>query len=177
MEDVLGFGSGKDKMTELVMWKAMPPAEVCDLMDFWAAVAWPLTHEEVQRLAVERFGWSIEVEDGTRYLMNHVSGFTIPDVSTIGSKGDLSYITLRISDVIRQITPESTEFLGDNFALVVCEGRQRWGSPHIRKVQGGESASWNLPSGARITVNLNPKSLSAMFHTPQGVELDRNSGY
>jgi hypothetical protein len=164
-------------MTELKTWKAMPPAEVCDLMDFWGAAAWPLTQEQVQRLAVERFGWSIEVEDGTPYLMNHVSGFTIPDVSTIGSKGDLSYISLRISDVIRQITPESTEFLGDNFALLVREGQQRWGKAAMRTSDGADSASWNLPSGARITVNLNPKSLSAMFHTPQGVGLDRNSRY
>ncbi|WP_314325722.1 DUF6301 family protein [Paenarthrobacter ilicis] len=164
-------------MKQPATWKAMPPAEVCDLMGFWDAAEWPLTQDEVQRLAVERFGWSIEVEDGTPYLMNHVSGFTIPDVSTIGSKGDLSYISLRISDVIRQITPESTGFLGDNFALVVRVGQQRWGSPHIRKFEGGESASWLQPSGARITVNLYPKSLSAMFHTPQGVELDRNSGY
>jgi hypothetical protein len=93
------------------------------------------------------------------------------------SKGDLSYISLRISDVIRQITPESTEFLGDNFALLVREGQQRWGKAAMRTSDGADSASWNLPSGARITVNLNPKSLSAMFHTPQGVGLDRNSRY
>ena len=163
-------------MTEPVTWKAMSPAEVCDLMDFWAAADWPLCEDEVQSLAVERFGWTIEVEDGVSYLMNTVSGFTIPDVSTIGSKGPLSYINLRLSDVIRRITPESTEFLGDNFALMVREGQQRWGNPTMRKPDGAESASWNLHSGARITLNCNPKSLSAMFQTPQGVELDRKLG-
>ncbi|MCD4853449.1 DUF6301 family protein [Arthrobacter sp. AK01] len=163
-------------MTEIVTWKSMSPAEVCDLMDFWAAAAWPLTRDEVQRLAVERYGWSIEVEDDVPYLMNTVSGFTIPDVSTIGSEGALSYISLRISDVIRRITPESTEFLGDNFALMVREGTERWGKQLMRASAGSESASWCLSSGARISLNCHPKSLSAMFQTPQGVELDRKSG-
>ncbi|MEJ1114216.1 DUF6301 family protein [Paenarthrobacter sp. CCNWLY172] len=163
-------------MTEPVTWKAMSPAEVCDLMDFWAAADWPLSEDEVQSLAVERFGWTIEVEDGVSYLMNTVSGFTIPDVSTIGSKGPLSYINLRVSDVIRRITPESTEFLADNFAFMVREGQQRWGKPTMRKPDGADSASWNLPTGARIILNCNPKSLSAMFQTPQGVEIDRKLG-
>jgi hypothetical protein len=157
-------------------WKVMTPVEVCDFMEFWDAAAWPLTRDEVQKLAVERFGWTIEVEDDVPYLMNTVSGFTIPDVSTIGSEGALSHLSLRVSDVIRQVTPESTEFLGDNFALMVREGEARWGRATMGTVAETTSASWDSPTGSRIVFSLAPKSISAMFLTPQGVELDRKSG-
>lgn len=158
-------------------WKVMTPVEVCDLMEFWNGATWPLTREEVQRLATERFGWTIEVEDDVPYLMNTVSGFTIPDVSTIGSEGALSYLSLRVSDVIREVTAESTAFLGDNFALMVREGEARWGRPTMGSVKETSSASWDTPTGARIIFSMAPKSLSAMFLTPQGAELDRKSGY
>ncbi|ASN21629.1 DUF6301 family protein [Arthrobacter sp. YN] len=155
----------------------MTPAEVCDLMDFWAAADWPLTKDEVQRLAVERFDWSIEVEDGTPYLMNHVSGFTIPDVSTIGARKHLHYLRLDTSDELKQVTPEFTAFLGDNFTLMVREGEGRWGKPTMRNFEGTDSAEWDRPSGGRIVFNLSSHVLSAMFQTPQGVELDRKLGY
>ncbi|EWC61082.1 hypothetical protein UO65_3653 [Actinokineospora spheciospongiae] len=151
-------------------WKAMAPAEVCDLVDFWDAAPWPLTRDQVQQRAVERFGWTTEVEDGTSYLMNTVSGFTVPDVSTIGSKGDLSYLKLNVADTIREVTPGSRRFLGDAFALAVREGEGRWGVPTLRDGEGTTSADWDTASGGRISFNLTARSLSAVFHTPQDVE-------
>lgn len=158
-------------------WKLMPAQEICDLLDFWDAAPWPLPRDEVQRLAVERFGWTIEVDDGTPYLMNTVSGFTIPDVSTIGAGSDLHYLSLRIADVIREVTPASEAFLGDGFARAVREGARRWGAPTLRSRVRGTSAEWRRPSGAEIFVNARPKGLSAMFKTPQGAALDRKAGY
>ncbi|PCE16292.1 hypothetical protein AUC47_00080 [Microbacterium sp. SZ1] len=153
----------------------MTPSEACDLMDFWAAAPWPLTRDEVLRLAVDRFGWTIEEEDGTAYLMNTVSNFTIPDVSTIG-EDPLSYLTLRISDVIREVTPESTAFLGDAFTLAVREGERRWGTASLRDVKGTTIASWTTDSGGQISFSSAPKSLAARFETPQGVALDQRLG-
>ncbi|KZM35196.1 DUF6301 family protein [Oerskovia enterophila] len=156
-------------------WKAMSPSEVRDLMEYWAARPWPLSRDEVQRLAVERFGWTIEVEDGTPYLMNTVSGFTVPDVSTIGAHQDLNYLSLRTSDVIRQVTPESTAFLGDGFTRMVRAGEAGWGRPAMHELDGTVSATWDLASGAQISFRCAPSSLSAMFRTPQGVALDLRS--
>ncbi|MFB4351371.1 DUF6301 family protein [Microbacterium sp. CR_7] len=156
-------------------WKVMPAAEVCDLMDFWAAAPWPLSRDEVLRLAVDRFGWTIDEEDGTSYLMNTVSNFTVPDVSTIG-ENPLSYLTLRISDVIRDVSPESTAFLGDSFTLAVREGERRWGTASLRDVKGTTIASWSSASGGRISFSRAPKSLAARFETPQGVALDQRLG-
>ncbi|USX53660.1 DUF6301 family protein [Lentzea sp. HUAS12] len=82
-------------------WRAMAPAEACDLMDFWEAASWPLTRDEVQQQAVEWFGWTVEVQNGTPYLMNRDSGFTVPDVMTIGSRGDLSYLKFHVAGVPR----------------------------------------------------------------------------
>lgn len=154
----------------------MAPAEACDLMDFWEAASWPLTRDEVQQQAVEWFGWTVEVENGTPYLMNRDSGFTVPDVMTIGSRGDLSYLKFHVADTIREVTPASRAFLGDAFTLIVREGGVRWGAPVMRDFERTTSASWNTASGGRISFNLRQKSASAMFETPQGVELDRKAG-
>lgn len=153
----------------------MTPVEACDLVEFWESEPWPLTRDQVQQRAVEWFGWTIEVEKGVSYLMNTVSGFTVADVSTIGSRGDLSYIKLNVADTIREVSVESRRFLGDTFALMVREAETRWGTPSMRDFEGTSSATWDTASGARISFNHALKSLSARFDTPQGVELDRRS--
>ncbi|HEX7301478.1 DUF6301 family protein [Lentzea sp.] len=158
-------------------WKAMPPGDACDLVEFWEAESWPLTRDQVRQRAVEWFGWTVEVEKGKSYLMNTVSGFTVPDVSTIGAGDDLSYISFRISDTIREVTSASRRFLGDAFALVVREGETRWGVPAMRDLERSSSATWDTASGGRISFRGSAKSVSAMFETPQGVELDRRAGH
>ena len=160
----------------LQAWKAMTPTEACDLVGFWADAPWPLTRDEVIALGAERFGWSIEVDRGVSYLMNTVAGFTIPDVSTIG-EDPLSYLTLRISDVIRDVTPASTSFLGDAFTLVVREAERRWGPASMRDVKDSRIASWHTASGGRISFSSAPKSLAARFETPQGVALEQRLGH
>ena len=155
----------------------MTPDEACDLMDFWDAEPWPLTRDQVQQRAVEWFGWTVEVDDGVSYLMNTVSGFTIPDVSTIGSRGDLSYVALHVADTIREVTRESRSFLGDAFTLVVREGESRWGAPVLNDRERSHAALWDTASGAQISFTLSQKGLRAMFKTPQGVELDRKADH
>ncbi|MFD5828090.1 DUF6301 family protein [Lentzea sp. NPDC060358] len=158
-------------------WKAMTADEACDLLDFWDAESWPLTRDQVQQRAVEWFGWTIEVDDGVTYLMNTVSGFTVPDVSTIGARGDLSYVGLDIADTIREVTSGSRRFLGDAYALAVREGEKRWGAPRLRDSKGTSSADWDTASGGRISFSLALRGLRARYETPQGVELDRRAGH
>lgn len=155
----------------------MAPVEACDLMAFWEAAPWPLTCAQVQQLAVEWLGWTIEVEDGISYLMNTVSGFTVADVMTIGSKGDLSYLKFDVADTIRDVTAVSRRFLGDAFALMVREAEARWGAPAMRDFKGTSSATWDTTCGATISFTLALKGLGAMLETPQGVELDRRAGH
>ncbi|MET9229927.1 DUF6301 family protein [Lentzea sp. NPDC003310] len=157
-------------------WKAMTPVEACDLLEFWEDAPWPLTRDQAQQRAFDGLGWTIEVEDGVPHLMNTVSGFTVPDVSTIGSRGDLSYLRFDVADLIREITPASRRFLGDAFALLVREAETRWGTPALRDFAESSSATWDTASGARISFTLGKRGLRAMFETPQGVELDRRAG-
>ncbi|MEV4736362.1 MULTISPECIES: DUF6301 family protein [unclassified Microbacterium] len=156
-------------------WKAMTPTEVCDLMDFWAAAPWPLTRDEVLRLAVDRFAWTIEEEDGTSYLMNTVSNFTVPDVSTIGARTQLNYLSLDLADEATEEDPTSQDILRDAFAHIVREGTTRWGEPAQRQKDGTRFASWER-SGGRVTISASDVTLSGMFQTPRGVEIDRDSG-
>lgn len=157
-------------------WKAMTPAEVCDFMDFWAAQSWPMRREEVHRLAVERFGWSTEVEKGREYLMNSASGLTIPDVATIHSKGDLLYLSLSVTDVVRDGSDEGAAFIGDAFAHLVREGESRWGAPRQKTAHGNRYVRWDVAGGSRIEFSMSDESVSAEFDTPQRVERDRALG-
>ncbi|MFJ4223983.1 DUF6301 family protein [Microbacterium sp. NPDC089695] len=157
-------------------WKAMTPAEACDLMDFWAGLSWPLTRDEAQRLAVERLGWTTEVDGGKSYLMNTVSGFTVPDVSTIGARRHLNYVSLHLSDEIAAPSAQESAEMGDAFALIVREGTTRWGAPEHRDAAGTSSAIWSTADGARISISLSDAGIRGMFETPQGVAIERRLG-
>ncbi|MCS3442555.1 DUF6301 family protein [Microbacterium phyllosphaerae] len=157
-------------------WKAMTPTEVCDIVDFWTAAPWPLTEDEAQQLAVERFGWSIEVENGTRYLMNTVTGLALPDVMTIAVKDQMRELSFDTTDTIRDVTPESTAFLGDNFALMVREGEARWGKPDLRRTDKWTTARWDAAGGSRVAFNFLPRGLNVRFETPQGADVERKLG-
>ncbi|WP_024818120.1 DUF6301 family protein [Arthrobacter sp. 31Y] len=157
-------------------WKSMPPAEVCDIMDFWIAAPWPLTEAEAQRRAVERFGWTIDDENGSSYLMNTVSNFTTADVMTIAYKNVMRELSFDTSDTIRDITPESTDFLNDAFTLMVREGEAKWGKPALRDSEKAKTARWNVHGGARVTFGFLPRGLSARFETPHGAEVERKLG-
>ncbi|MFJ6537876.1 DUF6301 family protein [Paenarthrobacter sp. NPDC091711] len=157
-------------------WKSMPPAEVCDIMDFWIAAPWPMPEAEAQQRAVERFGWTIEVDNDTPYLMNTVSNFTTADVMTVDVKNVMRELSLDTSDTIRDVTPESTAFLSDSFTLMVREGEAKWGKPALRDFEKAKTARWNVDGGARVTFNFSPRGLSARFETPQGAEVERKLG-
>lgn len=157
-------------------WNAMTPDELCDVVDFWAAAPWPLSEDETQQLAVDRFGWTVEVDKGKSYLMNTVSNFTIPDVMTIAYKDILNYVSLRISDTIRPVTEESAAFLNDAFTAIVREGEKRWGTPSLRDFEDTTAARWDLDGGSRIEITQLPMGLTAKFETPQGAAVERKLG-
>ncbi|MGO4434464.1 DUF6301 family protein [Paenarthrobacter sp. RAF9] len=154
----------------------MEPAELCDIMDFWIAAPWPLTEDETHQRAVERFGWTIEVENGRQYLMNTASNFTIPDVMTVPIKDRMMELSLQTSDTTREITPQRTELLSDAFTLMVREGEARWGKPTLRDYENGPRARWNVNGGARVSFHFFPRGLLARFETPQGAEVERKLG-
>lgn len=158
-------------------WQSMPPREVADLLDFWAQATWPLSREEVHAMAVERFGWTTELDRGTEYLMNTVSGFTTPDVSTIGAKNALVDLGLDLSDTVREITVESTALIDAAFEAMVEEIERRWGPAVTRRDKGTTTATWTVTSGARLSLNRNDRGLSTFIQTPQGIALDKASGY
>ncbi|MGO1768732.1 MAG: DUF6301 family protein [Microbacterium sp.] len=157
-------------------WKAMAPADVCDVMDFWAGRTWPMTREEVHGLAVESLGWTTEQEDGKEFLVNSVSALSIPGVSTIGAGDHLSYLRFRVTDAIRDRSSESADFLGDAFARIVREGTSRWGKPTLKNDGGKQYAGWDVAGGARVELSQGPMSASAEFVTPQTVERDKVLG-
>ena len=146
-------------------WKSMPPAELCDIIDFWITAPWPMSQDEAQKRAVDRFGWTIEVENDTHYLMNTVSNFTTADVMTIDYKNVMMDLSFDTSDTIRDVTPESTDFLSDVHTLMVREG------------VATTTAQWNVEDGARVSFSFLPRGLTARYETPQGVELDRRAAH
>ncbi|MDF2509541.1 MAG: hypothetical protein K0Q52_3400 [Microbacterium sp.] len=158
-------------------WQSMPPDEVADLLEFWAHASWPLSREQVHAAAVERFGWTTELDRGTEYLMNTVSGFTTPDVSTIDAKNALVNLGLDLSDTVREITPESTALIDAAFEAMVEAVERRWGPADTKSNNGTTSASWTVASGTRLSLNRNDRGVSTFIQTPQGIALDKASGY
>ncbi|RKW70748.1 DUF6301 family protein [Galactobacter caseinivorans] len=84
---------------------------------------------------------------------------------------------LSLTDTIHHVSPESTAFLGDAFALMVREGARRWGRPTMQDgwgaVTGSSTARWKLAGGSRVSFGLQSGVVTATFDTPQGAEQDR----
>ncbi len=142
----------------------MTPAEVWEIVDFWAGLPWPMARADAQRRAVDRLGWTIEVEDGLGYLVN--PAFTPPEVSMSGID-TVSFVRFPIADAVEEETPETRAFLGDNFTLTVREGAARLGRPSIRRVRGQTDAIWDL-GPARVCVTLSRWLVAVRFRTPEG---------
>lgn len=157
-------------------WKVLSPEAVCNFLDFWRAQTWPMSPADARALGVREFGWTLEVEDDEEYAMAYDHGLTIPDVTTSSLRGDLANLGLWVSDVIRDVTPESTAFLGDNFTLMVREGTSRWGKPAMKRGER-QSATWQNPGGSETVLSLSDKAINADLYTPQTIELDRQAGY
>lgn len=79
-----------------------------------------------------------------------------------------------MSDVIREVSSESTAFLGDAFALMTREGLLRWGQPAMKRDRN-ERAKWVVDHGAVVTLARSLKSISVRFDTPQGARADREA--
>lgn len=156
-------------------WNLMPPAEVCDVMDFCIALGWPMAKDELQRLVSGRFGWEIETEDGDDFLMNAVSGLNSPDVSVSQASGEVFSVRLNVTDRTPPPTPESSAFVGDQFASLVREGMRRWGRHSMSRDGDVTEASWDVRGGGRVNFMLMPRSVAASFSTPQSVQLDRKA--
>ncbi|MFD7659140.1 DUF6301 family protein [Actinosynnema sp. NPDC059797] len=143
----------------------MSPAEVWETVDFWASVPWPVSRADAQRMAVDRLGWAIEVEDGLGYLVN--PAFAPPEVSMSGID-TVSFVYFRIADVVtEEETPATRAFLGDLFTLAVREGAARLGRPSIRRDRGSTVATWEL-GRARVTITLWSRCVAVRFVTPEG---------
>ncbi|MDQ0642118.1 DUF6301 family protein [Microbacterium murale] len=160
-----------------MVWKAMTPGEVCDLLAYFSDLPWPLSRAEVHRLAIEHFGWTAEIEDDEEFLVNSVSGLSDPDVATVASREWLSSLNLQVTDRIQDESAESAAFLGDVFTSVVREGAERWGGPAMERKKTQEVATWNMSSGGKASLTLLSRSVSVAFFTPQRVEADRKAGY
>lgn len=154
-------------------WKAIAPVEVCDVMAFLESQAWPLERSELHRVAIERFGWATKEHRGKEQLLNAAADLTIPNVVTIDAGGEMMYVELRATDVIREITDESLKFLDDAFALLVREGESRWGVATISRDADEQRASWRTPHDARIRFAASQKSITVGYDTPQRIDLER----
>lgn len=155
-------------------WKAMSATEACDLIDFWNDAPWPMTTAETNQHAAA-LGWTVEDED---FLVNEVSGLSLTDVdtSTLPS-GELASLNFRTTDVIREVTPAASDFLNDQFTLIVREGTGRWGKPRLERTKtGGQSAVWELAAGGRATVVRTPSGVIADYTTPQYARVLRDLG-
>ncbi|GLW89967.1 DUF6301 family protein [Actinokineospora globicatena] len=142
----------------------MSPAGVWEVIDFWAGVSWPASRVDAQRMAVDRLGWAIEVEDGLGYLVN--PAFTPPEVSMSGID-TVAFVRFRIVDTVAEETPATRALLGDLFTLVVRAGVARLGRPSIRRDRGQTDATWEM-GPAQVTVTLWSRSVMVRFRTPEG---------
>ena len=143
---------------------AMSPAEVWETVDFWAGLPWPVSRADAQRMAVERLGWAIEVEEGLGYLVN--PAFT-PQAVSMSGIDTVSSVRFHVADAVTEETPTTRALLGDLFTLAVREGTARLGRPSIRRDRGRTNATWEM-GPAQVAIALSSRSVVVKFLTPEG---------
>lgn len=154
-------------------WKTIPPAQACDWIEFWINAPWPMNEKETAEYAAQ-LGWTAEEDDGEIYLTDAVSGLSMDDVATAAMpSGETASIGFRLTDVIRDITDESDEFLNDQFTLVYREAQARWGNT---KQAGTDSATWDWEDKARVTLTRLQRSVSVNIDTPSYAKVLRQLG-
>lgn len=158
-------------------WKSLPPAQVCDWAEFWMDAPWPMNEKETAEYAAQ-LGWTTEEEDGELYLVDLVSDLSMTDVDTATMpSGETASLQFRVTDVIRDITDESTEFLNDQYTLIYREAEARWGQATEKTVDSnGSMATWDSEGKGRITLMGLQRSISVNFDTPQYATVLRQLG-
>jgi hypothetical protein len=159
-------------------WNAMAPAEPWEIVDRFRELPSEATATQAQEFAVRQLGWTVDDsdDDPEGRLRNTVAGLSRPHVVTIG-EDRLSTVRCFASDLIRDETRESIEFLGDLFTLVVREGARRFGAPRHRHERTCWDVSWDLPDGGGVVVRLLPSSVGLTYYTPYRIERNRKAGY
>lgn len=153
-------------------WKAMSAERACDLVDFWAAVAWPQTPEQVQQLGT-RVGWA---PDEDEMMDNRTDGLSEPAVPIASMpSGETASFSFWVTDVVRDPSPQGTDFLDDTYALLVREGTRRWGRATLSD-SAGPTAQWDLDAGPRVVASRGKRSVTLEFTTPQYAQVLRALG-
>ena len=150
-------------------WNAMSVRRAYELIEFWIATPWPLTRPEAQERAAQ-LGWVVE----RNALINRVDGLTQPAVLTgVLPDGTFGSLGFRVTDVVRDGGARGAEFLDDQFALMVREGTDRWGTPRFKRGRA-QTAEWHLLDGARVVARRSNTSVVLEYTTPQqSAELHR----
>lgn len=144
-------------------WKAMTAERACDVVDFWASVEWPQTAEQVQQRGTE-VGWT---PDDDEMMQNRTDDLVEPSVAIITlPSGEVASFSFWVTDVVRESSEGATSFLDDHYALLVREGRSRWGRAELSNGQES-SAQWTLSDGARVVATRGSQSVFVDFTTPQ----------
>lgn len=138
----------------------MTPAETWSVVDFWAGLPWPLSRADAQQRAVDRLGWTIEVENGLGYLYNRK---LMPPEVSMGGIETVSFVRFPIADQVTEETPETRAYLGDLFTLTVRAGAARSGRPAIRRDHGGTHATWD-----DVIVTQSRWLVAVRYLTPEG---------
>ena len=146
-------------------WKAMSIEQLFDVLEFWDGLPWPLDRTEAFQRATE-LGWVVDSADGM--LHNPVNAFTLPAVQVVivESPEQVASVSFWVSDVLQDPTPADTDRLSDDFATMVKKGRQRWGRPRLKRVKTDQLATWDLASGARLTLARSDQDITADYYTP-----------
>jgi len=153
-------------------WKAMSSDRVCDVVDFWIAVDWPRTPEQVQQLG-QQIGWSPDEDEMMENGTDALSEPAVP-IATMPT-GETASFSFWVTDVVREPGVEADAFLDDQYALLVREAQSRWGKGDSSGTEA-RSTQWDFAGGARAVASRGERSVSVAFTTPQFAQVLRELG-
>jgi hypothetical protein len=152
-------------------WRAISAERACSMIDFWIAAPWPISGEQVRALAPD-LGWTVDADGTPRNIQD---GLSQPAVITGEAKGMFASLSFWVTDVVKGDDPAGTDFLDDQFALLVREGSSRWGKAKLTRGRS-KNARWELTGGGRVDASRLKSSVTLEFITPQYADVLRDLG-
>ncbi|RRD02863.1 hypothetical protein EII34_15590 [Arachnia propionica] len=154
--------------------KSIPVDEVVRLAEYFVGLDWPLSREQGYA-ACEALGWP-GTGDG-RFVMPY--GLRHLDKASVsaGRRGDdVAEVQFRLTDVVRDETPERDGFMNNVFTGCVAEFRGLWGKGKMKRGKLSQAAHWDTQNGCHLVVRNSWKSVSFVLYSPSFTEVLKSLG-
>lgn len=152
----------------------VPLDEVVRVLRIFARASWPIPEDTIPAL-VQSLGWRLVSEPQAKFPEAD-TGWTIsrPTADFLSGNGELTEVTFRVTDVLREETQSRADFLNNAFVQISRAVSDVLGRPvYETKRAGSLYANWDLPNRGAISLTAIETSVGVDVASAKWAEVNR----